>query len=93
MMMMNLCILLMQQHADLVYLVIVEPGNSYEERTILSQEWTAAMEKNLLQPNEHRQSTFGSATLAVWETTKTKRATGGNRRIGKKQQQYIAPSS
>ena len=35
-------------------LVIVEPGNSYEERTVLSQEWTAAMEKILLQPNEHR---------------------------------------
>ena len=25
--------------------MIVEPGNSFEERTILSQEWTAAMEK------------------------------------------------
>ncbi len=25
-------------------LVIVEPGNSYEERTVLSQEWTAALE-------------------------------------------------
>ena len=45
--------------------MIVEPGNSYEERTVLSQEWTAAMEKILLQPNEHQQSTFGSATLAV----------------------------
>ena len=35
-------------------LVIVEPGNSYEERTVLSQEWTAALETIILQPNEHR---------------------------------------
>ncbi len=46
------------QHVQLVNdlnadLVIVEPGNSYEMTTVLSNEWISAMEA-ILQPNEDR---------------------------------------